>query len=157
MKAIEDDKDPYISCKCTMSIGTKGGGLMFPSTAAVILLWVTPLQLFSTQADVRLLLINSRVLQLLTYHRHAYCQLLPPGRQRWHWTTVQTQSGGVSIHYILSPILVITSKVRCVIVVGIWVLLDRGRAGTDSPITRWGDYDGNLIEAGKKSLHQGST
>lgn len=28
--------------------------------------------------------------------------------------------------------------------------------GGDSPITQWGDYDGNLIEVGKKSLHQAS-
>lgn len=28
--------------------------------------------------------------------------------------------------------------------------------GADSPITQWGDYDGNLTEAGKKSLHQAS-
>lgn len=35
--------------------------------------------------------------------------------------------------------------------------LDGGCVGADSPITQWGDYDGNLTEAGKKSLHQAST
>lgn len=33
---------------------------------------------------------------------------------------------------------------------------DGGCVGADSPITQCGDYDGNLSEAGKKSLHQAS-
>lgn len=54
-----------------MSIGTEGGGLIFPSTAAEILLGnieesALPSDSFQTQADVQLLLIYSRFLQLVT-------------------------------------------------------------------------------------------
>lgn len=42
-----------------------------------------------------------------------------------------------------------------VIVLGI-KLSDGPCVGADSPITQRGDYNGNLTEAGKKSLHRAS-
>ncbi len=35
-------------------------------------------------------------------------------------------------------------------------LTDGECVGADSPITQRGDYDGNLTEAGRKSLHRAS-
>lgn len=71
MEAIEDDKDARISCKCTMSIGTEGGRVNVSlhscniSCVGNLEESALPLDSFQTEADVQLLLINSRFLQLL--------------------------------------------------------------------------------------------